>query len=174
MKQSSVPPFAELISDCRRSAVHLEMRDTYGVAAEADDFAEWQERGRITPRSVERRRPWLDLVRNAVARGLVMRRARVVSVPVSEYIRYEHAGTYLNVEAGEHVNWLPRRDAATLALPGADFWLFDDQLIRFGHFSGDGASAGHELCDDPSVIKLCADAFEAVWERATPHERFEV
>ncbi|MFE4827436.1 DUF6879 family protein [Streptomyces sp. NPDC056672] len=174
MKPSSVPGFAELISDCHRSAVHLEMRDVYGVASEADDFAEWRARGQITPGSVARRRPWLDLVRETVGRGVVMRRARIVSVPVSEYIRYEHAGTYLNVGAGESVRWLPRRDAATLALPGADLWLFDDRLIRFGHFSGDGASAGHELCDDPAAVELCADAFESVWERGTPHERFTV
>ncbi|PJN04475.1 hypothetical protein CG740_00715 [Streptomyces sp. CB01201] len=174
MPPRNVPPFAELISECHHSAVHLEMRDVYGVASEADDFAQWRERGVITPESVERRRSWLDLVREAVGRGVVMRRARVVSVPVSEYIRYEHAGTYLNVEAGELVRWLPRRDAATLALPGADFWLLDGRLIRFGHFTGNGASAGHELCGDPAVIKLCADAFEGVWERATPHERFTV
>lgn len=174
MKPNSVPPFSELISQCERSAVHLELRDSYGVAAEADDFAQWKAAGRITPESVESRRPWLDLVREAVGRGVVMRRARIVSVPVSGYIRYEHAGTYLNVGAGELVRWLPRRDAATLALPGADFWLFDDRLVRFGHFSGDGANAGHELNSDPDVIKLCADAFEAVWERATPHEEFTV
>lgn len=174
MKPSSVPPFSELISRCEQSAVHLELRDSYGVASEADDFTAWKAAGRITPESVESRRPWLDLVREAVGRGVVMRRARVVSVPVSEYIQYEHAGTYLNVGAGELVRWLPRRDAATLALPGADFWLFDDRLIRFGHFSGDGASAGHELNSDPEVIKLCAAAFEGVWERATPHEKFAV
>ncbi|MET7796085.1 DUF6879 family protein [Streptomyces decoyicus] len=174
MKPSSVPPFTELIKDCHRSAVHLEMRDVYGVASEADDFAEWQARGRISPESVERRRAWMDLVRETVGRGVTMRRARVVSMPASEYIRYEHAGTYLNVEAGEQIRWLPRRDAATLALPGADLWLLDDRLIRFGHFSGDGASAGHELNEDPEVIKFCANAFEAVWERATPHERFKV
>ncbi|MFF7726304.1 DUF6879 family protein [Streptomyces sp. NPDC008001] len=174
MRPNSVPPFTDLIRECHRSAVHLELRDTYSVASEADDFEEWQACGRITPESVERRRPWLDLVRSAVARGVEMRRARVVSVPVSEYIRYEHAGTYLNIAAGEKVRWLPRRDAATLALPGADFWLFDDRLIRFGHFTGDGASAGHELCDDPAVVKLCAEAFDAVWQRATVHEEFAV
>ncbi|MEU9197431.1 DUF6879 family protein [Streptomyces hundungensis] len=176
MQQNSagVPPFAELIQDCHRSAVHLELRDSYRVADEVDDFAEWQRLGAISAASVERRRPWLDLVRTAVARGVVIRRARVVSVPVSEYIRYEYDGTHLNAEAGELIRWLPRRDAAKLALPGADFWLLDERLIRFGHFSGDGASAGHELCDDPAVIQLCADAFESVWERGTPHENFTI
>ncbi|MCQ8770857.1 DUF6879 family protein [Streptomyces telluris] len=174
MRPNSVPAFSDLVKECHRSAVHLELRDAYSVASEADDFAEWQACGRITPESVKRRRSWLDLVRSTVARGVEVRRARVVSLPASEYIRYEHAGTYLNVEAGEKVRWLPRRHAATLALPGADFWLLDDRLIRFGHFSGEGASAGHELCDDPAVVKLCAEAFDAVWQRATPHEEFAV
>ncbi|MCS0639498.1 hypothetical protein NX801_28465 [Streptomyces sp. LP05-1] len=174
MKLSGAPPFSELIGDCRQSAVHLEMRDAYSVASEADDFAEWQKLGRITPESVERRRPWLDLVRKAVSRGVVMRRARIVSMPVSEYIRYEHAGTYLNVEAGELVRWLPRTEAATLALPGADLWLLDDRLIRFGHFSGDGTAIGHELNRNPDVLRLCANAFEAVWERGTPHDEFTI
>ncbi|AXG79825.1 DUF6879 family protein [Streptomyces paludis] len=174
MPQSSVPKFSDLISDCHRSAVHLEMRDVYGVASEAEDFAEWQKYGRITPASVEGRRPWLDLVQGAVRRGVEIRRARVVSVPVSEYIRYEHAGTYLNVAAGEKVRWLPRRLASALVLPGNDLWLFDNRLIRFGHFGGDGSSAGHELCEDPAVIKQCSAAFESVWELSTPHEDFEV
>ncbi|MBB5117909.1 hypothetical protein AF335_10155 [Streptomyces eurocidicus] len=174
MPRNSAPSFSELIAGCHRSAIHLEMRDVYGVASEAEDFAEWKACGTITATSVERRRPWLDLVRETVGRGVAMRRARIVSTPVSEYIRYEHAGTYLNAEAGESVRWLPRRLASDLALPGNDLWLFDDRLIRFGHFTGDGASAGHEMCDDPAVIKLCGAAFEAVWERAVPHERFTV
>ncbi|MEU8570468.1 DUF6879 family protein [Streptomyces pathocidini] len=166
----NVPSFAELIADCHRSAVHLEMRDAYGVEDEADDFAAWK---RGEP-SVWAGPEWLDLVRRTVGRGVAMRRARVVSQPVTEYIRYEHAGTGLNVEAGESVRWLPRRLASDLALPGNDFWLFDDRLVRFGHFTGDGASAGHELNHEPAVIKLCASAFEAVWERGTPHEEFTV
>ncbi|MFI9076084.1 DUF6879 family protein [Streptomyces sioyaensis] len=174
MKPNRVPPFAELVADCHHSAVHLEMRDVYGVASEADDFAEWQVTDEITPASLERRRPWLDLVRETVARGVVLRRARIVSTPVSEYIRYEHAGTHLNVEAGEQVRWLPRKEAATLALPGTDLWLLDGRLIRFGHFSGDGAFTAHELNDDPAVTKMCADAFEAVWDRAVPHQEFTV
>ncbi|WP_282695599.1 DUF6879 family protein [Streptomyces sp. CC208A] len=174
MKPNNVPPFSELIAGCQRSAVHLELRDSYGIASEDEDFAEWRELGEISPASVERRRDWLDLVKETVGRGVVMRRARVVSVPVSEYIRYEYAGTYLNVEAGELIRWLPRPEAATLALPGADFWLFDDHLIRFGHFAGNGDFVSHELNDDPEVVKMCAAAFESVWTRSTPHERFTV
>lgn len=35
----SVESFAEIVRDVHRSAVHLEMRDSYGVENEADYFA---------------------------------------------------------------------------------------------------------------------------------------
>jgi hypothetical protein len=56
-----------------------------------------------------------------------------------------------------------------LLAPLADFWLFDDRLIRFHHFDGDGRIVEDELCSDPAVIATCSAAFEAVWELAIPH-----
>ncbi len=78
----------------------------------------------------------------------------------------------MNIAAGEQVRWLPRRRASDLALPGNDFWVFDDRLVRFGHFAGDGTGIGHEMSHDPAVIKLCAAAFEAIWERAIDHKNY--
>jgi hypothetical protein len=77
-----------------------------------------------------------------------------------------------NLAAGEQVRWLPRRNASDLALPGNDFWLFDGTAVLFNYFSGDGTAAGTELRDEPAVVKLCAAAFEAVWDRAVPHEDY--
>ena len=73
---------------------------------------------------------------------------------------------------GEQVRWLPRRRASDLCLPGNDFWLFDDRLVRFHHFSGVGEIIEDELSDAPAVIRLCATAFEAVWKRAVPHAEY--
>lgn len=171
----NVPSFDELLSGAQRSAVHLEMRDAYGVTSEADDFARWKSTGeRDSDPGSPYWAPWVTLIRSAVARGVVVRRARIVSEPVSDYIRYEHAGTVVNVEAGELVRWLPRRRASDIALPGNDFWLIDDRLIRWNHFTGDGASGGGEISEDPAAARLCADAFEAVWARATPHEDYKI
>lgn len=171
----SVPTLAELVDGCTRSAVHLEMRDHYGVAAEAADFRAWLETGRLdTDPDSPDWAPWVDLVSRTVARGVAVRRARIVSEPVSDYIRYEHASTVVNVSAGEEVRWLPRRRASEIPLPGNDFWLFDDRIIRWGYFSGDGALIGHEVSDDPAAVKLCMDAFAAVWDRAVPHSQYEI
>ncbi|MFR9726733.1 DUF6879 family protein [Streptomyces sp. MS19] len=173
--QPMQPSFTEQLADCRRSAVHLEMRDAYAIAAEAEEFAAWragEDVSRLDPGG--RRREWLDTVRAATGRGVVFRRARIVSVPVSAYIRFEHAGTQLNIEAGEDVRWLPRRRASDIALPGNDFWLFDGTAVRFNHFTGDGASGGPEVTDSPAVVDLCATAFETVWERALLHTEFRI
>ncbi|MFF4356913.1 DUF6879 family protein [Streptomyces sp. NPDC001604] len=171
----SVPSFDELLDGARRSAVHLEMRDSYGVASEADDFARWKDTGeRDTDPGSAYWASWVALIRRTVARGVVVRRARIVSEPVSDYIRYEHAATQVNVDAGELVRWLPRRRASDIALPGNDFWLIDDRLIRWNHFTGDGASGGGEISEDPAAAKLCAEAFEAVWARAVPHTDYKI
>lgn len=166
----TVPPFRELIVATTRTAVHLEMRDSYDP--ETPQYEDWLA-GK--PRPVPASPAWYNLVREHTARGIRFRRARIVSEPVSDYIRFEHEATAgLNVAAGEDVRWLPRRRASDLCLPGNDFWLFDDRLIRFHHFDGNGCVVEDELCDDPAVITTCSAAFEAVWERAVPHADYRL
>jgi hypothetical protein len=159
---------ADLFASCTRSAVHLEMRDGYML----DDpmLAAWREGYREDPANPSSRwRPWFDLIRSTGNRGVPVRRARIISEPVSEYIRFEYDVTVMNVAAGEDVRWLPRRRATDLALPGNDFWLFDGEVLLVHHFSGNGDMAGSELVTDTDVVKLYVTAFEAVWDRATPH-----
>ncbi|MFG3047560.1 DUF6879 family protein [Streptomyces sp. NPDC048241] len=163
------PSFEELFRGCRRSAVHLEMRDAYTKADPA--FADWQAGVDLDP--AER---WADrhaIVTGATKRGVRVRRARIVSTPVSEYIRFEHAVTDgLNIAAGEDVRWLSRRVATGISLPGNDFWLFDSRLVVVNHFDGEGENMDIEVTEHPEVAKLCDAAFEAVWQRATPHAEF--
>jgi hypothetical protein len=151
------------------------MRDAYAVDYETGPFADWRAGVRLDPNDrASWWRPWLDLIQETVNRGVVVRRARIISEPVSEYILFEHSGTFTNVAAGEQVRWLPRRNASDIPLPGNDFWLIDGSLIRWNHFTGDGASAGGEISEDPAAAKLCSDAFEAVWARAIPHDQYKI
>ncbi|MCC9703943.1 hypothetical protein E4N62_00850 [Streptomyces sp. MNU76] len=175
MSQNGVPDFAELLGSAEHTAVHLEMRDVYSVGNEADSFEEFLRTGRtdLDPDS-----PfwlgWTPLVRETVARGVRMRRARIVSEPVTDYIRWEHALTSVNIAVGEEVRWLPRRLASDIALPGNDLWLIDDRLVMFHWFTGDGDWAGHEFTENQDVVQMVVAAFENVWERAIDHEKFSV
>lgn len=160
-----------LYASCTKSALHLELRDVYAVPDEVDRIEAWRS-GRLT--EAEDREwwaPWLAMTRDMTGRGVDMRRARVISEPVSEYIHYEWATTR-NPEGGEHVRWLPRHRAAELSLPAVDFWLLDDRIALFNHFAGDGQWFGNEQTEDPSVIGQCREAFESVWRLGTPHSEY--
>jgi hypothetical protein len=170
---TAAPSVQQLLRSCQRSAIHLEMRDGY----DRDDpmFVAWQQGRRDDPHAERSTwwRPWLDLIAEVTSRGIRVQRARIISEPVSEYIQFEHEGTFTNIAAGEEIRWLPRREATGIALPGNDFWVFDDQRVRVGHFDGEGTSTGHEMTEDSAVLKLCSSAFEAVWVRAIPHELYK-
>jgi hypothetical protein len=165
------PDFDRVFRSVARSALHLEMRDDYGGSSSA--FAAWRER-RPYDRSGSDA-AWHALVGSVIQRGGTVRRARIISEPPSDYIRFEHEVTpAANLAAGEHVRWLPRPKASDLALPGNDFWLFDGTSVLFNYFSGDGTSAGTELREESDVVKLCGAAFEAIWERAVPHGQYRL
>ncbi|MFE2549017.1 DUF6879 family protein [Streptomyces sp. NPDC059355] len=172
---TSIPTFAELLAKTSHHALHLEMRDVYGVESEDSAFAEWKRGG---SRDFSDRSSWWSgfhqTVADGVSRGVQVRRARVVSEPVSEYIRFEHAGTVKNLAAGEEVRWLPRSRASDLLLPGNDVWIFDNYALKYGLFDGDGRHVGGQMVYDPEAVDRCLTAFNAVWERATPHSEYEL
>lgn len=156
---------------CEQSALHLEMRDAY--TSDDPDYDAWLSGHQLDPSDrTSWWRPWLQNIVDATARGVVVRRARIVSEPVSAYIRYEYDLTFPNERVGEQVRWLPRRRASGLALPGNDFWLFDRRILLINHHNGDGDWIDIEHVTDPGTIKLCATAFESVWERAIPHNQY--
>jgi hypothetical protein len=166
------PSIEDLLRTCQRSAVHLEMRD--GYMWDDPKLIAWKAGERLDPADrASWWRPWLQLIADTVGRGVAVRRARIVSEPVSEYIRFEFDVTFTNLAAGEQVRWLPRRHATDLALPGNDFWLIDDDTLLINHFSGEGDWTGNELLPDGAVVKLWAMAFEAVWERAISHNEYQ-
>ncbi|RJL35638.1 DUF6879 family protein [Bailinhaonella thermotolerans] len=164
---------AELFAKTRHSVTHLEMRDTYGTSSLG--YQAWRKGVPIEEIArYDYLKPWVELVAGHVARGVSFRRARIISEPVSDYIRYEYGITpAANLVAGERVRWLPRPQARDIALPGCDFWQFDGGLVRFVFQDGDGEKVGNDLSDDPAVAELCSSAFEAVWSRALDHQEYK-
>lgn len=174
MESLDAEGWARLFRACQHSASHLEMRDTYAVQEELADIEKWRAGQWGPEQDAESKAGWLELMRETAARGVRLRRARIVSEPVTEYIRFEHEGTPQNIAAGEDVRWLPRTRASGLALPGNDCWIFDGTTVLFNHFTGDGGWIGNELTTDPAIAALCTEAFEAVWERAIPHAEYQL
>lgn len=158
------PEFEALLASAERSVVHLEARDTYD--ATDPDFLKWRETGDTSFEWDD----WIELIGGAVARGVRFRRLRIVSEPVSDYIRWEHAISHGNIEAGEDLRWLPRRLAYDLLVPVADYFMFDQRLIRYNFTAGDGRDLDIDTdVTDPRAIIPVVGVFEMLWERAIPH-----
>nr|WP_282206647.1 DUF6879 family protein [Kitasatospora fiedleri] len=153
--------------------MHLEMRDSYML--DDPEFIAWQNGKRLDPADRESWwRSWLDVVAETTSRGVVMRRLRIVSEPVADYIKYEYAVTFPNVAAGEEVRWLPRSRTGDLLLPGLDGWVMDERVVILHHFTGDGqwAGAGMEVREDTDLASRYLAAYEAAWQRAVPHAEY--
>ena len=161
----------DLLRACTVSAVHLEMRDDY---TPGDPWFRAWRHGDHEEFERQLARPWLAVIREITARGVTVRRLRVVSEPVTDYIRFEHATTGSNIDAGEQVRWLPRRQAADLLLPGCDCWVFDGLRVLFNFFDGPGEWAGAAVCDDAAVAARHARAFAQAWGRGVPHADYQL
>ena len=157
----------------QREALHLEMRDVYATEIERDRFRAWLRGEPLDPaEEAEWWRPWFTLMEGNVASGRTLRRLRIVSEPITDYIRFEWLDAAQLVKAGEDVRWLPRRRASQLLLPGNDCWIFDGRSVAFTHFSGDGHVLDHEMTTEADVVRGCVFAFETAWAIAIPHNDY--
>lgn len=158
-----------LTSGFDREAVHLETRDAYGTAVELPYMAKW---AAGEPDDLEWLQGWCGTLRGHVSAGRSVRRARVVSEPLSDYQRWSLGIAWPMVEAGEDIRWVPRRLVSSVAFPGNDFYLFDDRLAVFLLYAGSGLSAGMLSSTSPADLRLCRSSFEAAWELSVPHREY--
>ena len=161
--------FAALFPEVKHEALHLEMRDSYGTEAEIPHLAKW---AAGEPDDFGWLQPWCTYVRDATAAGKTFRRARVVSEPLSDYQRWAHSLTAPMVDAGEDIRWVPRARVSELMFPGNDFWLFDNKLLVFMVFAGNGLVVERAARTDPGLIARCRESFEAAWALSIPHREY--
>jgi hypothetical protein len=146
------------------------MRDSYGTLAELPHMAKW---AAGEPDDLEWLRPWCERVQAAVAAGKSFRRVSVVGEPLSDYQRWSYSITGHHVAAGEDCRWAPRRLVSGIAVPGNDYWLFDDKVALFIVFAGDGKVVERQRWTDPDVVRLCRTAFDEIWNLSIPHREYE-
>ncbi|MEV6773356.1 DUF6879 family protein [Nocardia sp. NPDC051030] len=162
--------FEHLLTDFGCEAIHLETRDAYGTAVELPYMAKW---AAGEPDDLEWLQGWCTTLYGHIAAGRSVRRARIVSEPLSEYQRWSYSIAQPMVDAGEDIRWVPRRLVSSVAIPGNDFYLFDGELAVFLHYAGNGLGTGKTVTNDPADIELCRGAFEAVWKLAIPHRDYK-
>ncbi|MGW0502185.1 DUF6879 family protein [Micromonospora sp. NPDC003241] len=170
MTSISEGEFARLLVSFERDAIHLETRDAYGTAVELPYMAKW---AAGEPDDLTWLEGWCESLREHVKAGRSVRRARIVSEPLSDYQRWSYSIAQPMVDAGEDIRWVPRRLVSSLGLPGNDYYLFDDRLAVFLIYAGNGLAVDRVVSTDPADLRLCRSAFEAVWQLAIPHRDYQ-
>lgn len=114
--------------------------------------------------------PWLDLVRVAKAENRDFRRVRVLTEPLTDYLRFEmDLALRQNIPAGEDIRALSKPEANALGLPqDIDFWMFDDDRVGLMRF-GDRGMLGLEMINEPRAVSHYRQWRDRAWEAALAH-----
>ncbi|MBF6176520.1 DUF6879 family protein [Nocardia blacklockiae] len=160
-------PWPEWFLGLRRSAFHLEVRDSYSEASEDNRLRAFLA-GEPPPE--ESPVPWHALMRATTERGVSVTRVRVVTEPLTDYHRWLLSITGRNIASGEDIRYLPRAEAGEV--PPDDWWLFDDERVVFNLADSTGSPAGAAVTTDRGIVDYCRGVRDRLWQLATPYKEF--
>ncbi|MEC3957896.1 hypothetical protein VMT65_33010 [Nocardia sp. CDC153] len=160
-----------LIRGCKTEAFHLEVLDDYESPGGDQPYRNWLAGG--PEDDFAWFQGWLNLIRDVTADGATVRRARVVTVPLTDYQRWMLEITQNNVDAGEEVRYLPRHLADPERVTTDDWWLIDDTTVSYTVFDPAGNWVGGAVTTDPRIVAYCREVRDYVWELATPYGEFQ-
>jgi hypothetical protein len=138
-----------LFDTLQQDAFHLELRDSYAVDSEDESYRRWK-RGE-PPDPSERDRPWLQRIKRITQRGRTVRRVRVVTEPISEYMRFEYDSTAEN-QLRERTSAGPRGllPSGVVCPARRDWWLSTIRLSRSA--SSTSPTAPRIRSADPALV----------------------
>lgn len=167
--------FETCFSQFRSSVIRLETLQLYTVAEEAPRIRAFL-RGEPRPERSVRTSAWLARIAASTVAGKSWRRARIVDLPLSDYLRYQLLGYVESQACGEQIHIAER--TPELAGPQAfgDFWVFDantpQAMAIEMHYDADGRVLGADRVDDRTQVARLTAAAEQVWSAGAPLNDF--
>ncbi|MQY29832.1 DUF6879 family protein [Nocardia aurantia] len=153
---------------CQHSAFHLEVRDSYATPSDSEPLRRFLNGEPMADDYAAR--PWIRFMRDTVARGVHISRARVVTQPHSDYQHWLLTITAGNIAVGEDIRYVPRHLAGDV--PSDDWWLFDDEQVGFNLVDRKGRPAGMAVTMDPEIVGHCRSVRKRLWELAIPFAKY--
>lgn len=156
--------WAELFTRYRRCAWRYECQGEYHEPYETEPLRRFLAG---EPYDLEYMRPWLDSIRRAVAQGKSVARVRVLTLPLTDYLRFEMSVAQLNAAAGEDIRVIDAESAERLRLGDRDFWIFDDDTVALMHFGTRGFE-GATIESEPEATAPYRLIRDRAWRHARP------
>lgn len=160
-------PFADLFATWQTSVFRWECQGQYHEPEEDEPFERWR-RGIGDNEWIQ---PWAAQIRTWRRAGKTFNRVRMLTEPLTEYLRWMLDVTSVNVDAGEDIRWIGERTAREMGAPTYDFYLFDNARVVILHFDERGVS-GADLIDDADVVREHQAWRDRVWPMAIPHHEY--
>ncbi|WP_280266534.1 DUF6879 family protein [Nocardia wallacei] len=159
----------DLFADARKSAFHMEVRDSYAVPEESEPLRRFLAGEPDSEDDDYDNDDWIERITTLAARGVKMSRIRVVSVPHSDYQRWLLSVTGDSVDAGEDIRYVVRDSVDPANIPADDWWLFDDAIVAFNLTDRHGRPVGPGITTDPGIVEYCRSARDRLWHFAVPY-----
>ncbi|PXY33539.1 hypothetical protein BAY59_10675 [Prauserella coralliicola] len=156
--------WAKAFSSFRVSAFRWEAQGVYREPHEQEPLRQFLAGEAVDTSFVK---DWLAEVRRNTDAGRRYSRVRVLTDPLTDYLRFELAMTPYNIDAGEDVRVLSKERQRELSLPSQDFWLFDDEWAAVMRF-GDQGLIDAEVVSDPAALDLFREIRDLAWKEAVP------
>ncbi len=171
MTTESLPGVVDLwdrFANFRYSLFRLEALQVYAGSGDDDALAAFQA-GEPIPLSSALRK-WTQMLRQRAGSGCVVQRVHVITLPLTDYMRFELASYAPNVEAGEDVRIIPvtNDDPWPDDVPRNDFWLIDSSELWSQRYDPDGTWLGVELVADTGKIVQACRARDAALRQSLP------
>ncbi|WP_439662837.1 DUF6879 family protein [Lentzea sp. HUAS TT2] len=142
--------FSALFREFNSSAWRWEAQGTYNQPDEVEPWQRWRD-GVPVLEDLDWLRPWLNDIRAATESGKVFQRVRMLTEPLTEYLRWQMEVTPANLAAGEEIWLLTQAAASRLGLPTHDFWIFDRVKVAVLHYGAQGL-VGAEIVTEPATV----------------------
>lgn len=159
----------QLFHSFEHTAFRLEARDTYDATYENESLRKFLAG---EPDDLPWMQSWLEMLREATAKGRHFARVRVVSMPLTDYSRFGVWCAQFTNAAGEDIRYLERVQAEAESLPNHDYWLFDSRTLVRMHFDDSDAFLGGEVIEDSAVIVQHNYWRDAAWHHAARRDDF--
>jgi hypothetical protein len=151
------------------SAWRLETRESYGVPYENEPLSQYLAGRRVDTTYMQ---GWSAYVRDLRRTGKIMRRVRVLTVPLSDYQRFGLAQAAINDEAGEEITYLDRATDHARTVPRYDYWVFDEQAVGVLEFDDRDDLAGAHVIRDRAFVQQHMVWLAGAWSVAVPYREF--
>ncbi|MCA1441255.1 hypothetical protein I6F07_13740 [Ensifer sp. IC4062] len=142
--------------DAQRQVFRLECLPSYRALDDEEDLAAFRNGEPPNPSGME---GWNKVIKANSSRGVITQRVRLVTQPVSEYLRFEIIWGYrFSAPAGEDIRIIEEYQVAELRdvsgfLP--DFWLIDDHEVYVLLYDFEGYHFGNLKVTGDAAVPFC-------------------